>query len=509
MSQNTNGTYQNSNATQPNASQSSWIQFGRGLPGSSPCGPNTTGVRIGCSQDADGIYYSGEVVGGRRVTEDHLEAFRRGFERSVNHSPLLANSAIQASEILAPRRGMLNQDPKVTLASAGKVAAALSANHQNAPDGSICENQMAEFMTMWVDAVTGSILQGSGTRSQTGRTHRLTGNACIGWTLKELADPNFVPPVVGLPVRWRNPNGDEISLTNCSHMSNTHTSDGDQDPTLNNWSADRQLPRQRNDHTGATAGPGVFAGAGTQSLVPVVSPMRYSNLWRTLGPDMNAFEPQPYAVDHFKARTLEYMGHLSPEQRYQTLTGILSSPPSVSDGNTFVPQVGSNSAPFLPHETTQYRYPASHDPWNDPATGAAPVSNIQDQRRSPQTLSSVNTGTPGRLVDPPVSRPGPDYAKQFGPSGMHSGQYSSTFPGHGSTHPSSSKSSKPPAFKQSMRKRPARPAVPFADRRPISHPYTGSSTHLAPSSRAGSDGRASPNRVPRPEDKGKGRKQDD
>lgn len=508
--QNTNTTYQNSNATQPNANQSSWIQFGRGVPGSSLCGPNTIGVRIGCLQEADGLNYIGEVNGGKEVGDGDLEAFRRGFERSVNDSPLLANSAIQASKILAPRRGLLNQDPKVTLASAAKVAAALSENHRNAPVGSICHNQMAEFMTMWVDAATDVTRQGSGTRSQTGRSHRLTAGACTGWTLKELADPNLVLPEVGLPVWWKNPNGDKISLTNRSYLSNTNIANSDQGPTTNTWLPDGQLPSQGSNHTGPTAGPGLFAGAGTPSLVPVVSPMGSSNLGRTLGPDVNAFEPQPNAFDHFSDGTLTYMKHLNPNQRYQSLTGNLLTPTSVSEGNTFVPPFDPDSThkAYLPRQSRLPGPTFSNDPWNQIVPGTAPVSNIQDHRRSTQHFSSVNTGTPVRLVDPPGFRPWPDYVREFGASGAYSDQNPPTSSGHGSTLPSSSKSSKPTASKHSMGKRPVPPPVPLADSRPISHSFTESSTHLAPSSRAESDGRSSPNSgAPRP-GKGKERKRD-
>jgi hypothetical protein len=151
--------------------------------------------------------------------------------------------------------------------------------------GSICQNQMAEFKTMWGNAATGATLQGSGTRSQTGRTHRLTASACAGWTFKELADSSFVLPEVGLPVWWRDSNGDKISLTNRSCPSNTHTSNGDQGSKTNNWSPDGQLPSQSNDHTGVPVGPGVFAGAGTQSLLSqqVILPTGSSNLRQTLG----------------------------------------------------------------------------------------------------------------------------------------------------------------------------------------------------------------------------------
>jgi hypothetical protein len=505
--QNTNATNQNSNATQPNANQSSCIQFGIGESGTAPCGITSVGVRIACSQGGTAIYFSGEVVGGSKVAASDLEAFRQALQEKVNASVVLANSAIQVSATLVPKHGMPNQNGKVTRESAAKVAAALGADHRRAAGGSPRLHRMAEFMTMWGDPARDVTLPGTGKRTQTAKVHRLLPEAYTGWRLEELADPNFVPSEVGLPVMWTNPNGDQLPLTGRPHPSTTQTAKSDRGPTTNSWWPNGESPSQGSDHTGATAGPGVFAGAGTQSLIPVVSPMGYSNLGRTLGPDVNAFEPQPKAFDHFSDGTLTYMKHLNPNQRYQSLTGNLLTPTSVSEGNTFVP-------PFDPDSThkanlpRQSRLPGpkfSNDPWNQIVPGAAPVSNIQDHRRSTQHFSSVNTGTPVRLVDPPAFRPWPDYVREFGASVVHSDQNPPTSSGHGSTLPSSSKSSKPTASKQSTGKRPVRPPVTLADSQSISHPYTGSSTHLAPSSRAVSGRRSSPHWVPRPEDKGKRR----
>jgi hypothetical protein len=164
------------------------------------------------------------------------------------------------------------------------------------------------------------------------------------------------------------------------------------------------------------------------------------------------------------------MNHLVPEQRYRTLTGSLIPPTSVIDGNTLARQVNPNSTPeaSLPGQTTQYGFPVSHDPWNDRVTGPAPVSSIEDQRRSPQTISSVNTGIPSS-----------------GPTG------------------------EPTASKQSMGDRPVRPPVPLFALDPVaSHPYSGATTALAPSDQESSDERHAPNPRSRRPGKGEARKRD-
>jgi hypothetical protein len=252
-------------------------------------------------------------------------------------------------------------------------------------------------MTMYGDSDKDQSLQGSEPRDHAGEIHYLKPSVCTGRTFKELADPNFVLPEVGLPVWWRNPDGNKLLLTNRPYLSNTNTANSDQDSTTNNWSPNGQLHNQRDHHTGAITGPGVFAGAGTQSLVSqqVESSMGSSNLGQTLVPVVYPVELQPNAFDHYQARTLTSLPDPSSRYKYQSPTGTLDLPTSVSDGNTFVPQVGPNSAPFLSHQITHHRSPVSHA-----VTGPVPVSNIEDQRRSPQTFSSVNTRTPVRLDYP-------------------------------------------------------------------------------------------------------------
>jgi len=149
--QNTNAAYQNSNATQPNANQSGCIQFGIGKSGTAPCGIHSVGVRIGCSQGDQAIYYSREVVGGSKVAPGDVEAFRQALQEKVNESRVLANSAVHASKTLTPRHGRPNRNGKVTRETAAKVAAALGEDHRRAADESIGLHRMAEFMTMWGD----------------------------------------------------------------------------------------------------------------------------------------------------------------------------------------------------------------------------------------------------------------------------------------------------------------------------------------------------------------------
>jgi hypothetical protein len=127
--QSSNAIYQKPNATQSNINQSSRIQFDRGVSGSSPCGMNAVGVRIGCSLDPKGIYFSGQVVGGKRVTVFDVEDFHIGFENTVNGTSVLADSAVQAFINLAPSHGVLNQHPQATLDCSAKVAAALRESH--------------------------------------------------------------------------------------------------------------------------------------------------------------------------------------------------------------------------------------------------------------------------------------------------------------------------------------------------------------------------------------------
>ena len=174
--QSSKNTDQNSNATQSFANQSSRIQFDRGASGGAFCGsnPHCIGVRIGCSQEVDGVYFSGQVVDGGRVTNGDMERFRKGFEISVNASPILANSAIKASTKMVLTRDMVDQDPSATLSCAAKVAAALSENHRKAPADSVCQDQAATFKTMYVGcSVRDKILQGGETKNEMGAIHLL------------------------------------------------------------------------------------------------------------------------------------------------------------------------------------------------------------------------------------------------------------------------------------------------------------------------------------------------
>jgi len=375
-SQSTNPTYQIDNAPQPYANQPRRIQFSIGESGSAPCGTTSIGVRIGCSQ-GDKICFSGEVVGGKKVSSDDVEAFRKALEDKVKASSILANSALQASTNLAPRRGMSNQSGKVTLASAAKVAAALGADYGRTAGEFIGSglHHIAEFMTKWGDPAMDETLAGTRTRSQMARSHRLLPDAPLGRNLDELADPNFVPPEVGLPVVWVNPNGDQLPLVGRPHPSTTQTANCDPGPTTYNWSPYGQPPSQRVDRTGATTGTRVFAGAGTQYLMPQGGslPEGSSNLGRYSGLAVDAFKPVSNAFDHFGSGTLTYMDHIAPNQEYRSLTGNLSLATSVSDENTYVPQSNSDSTPaaFIQSQTTQYRSPVSRDPWNN---AAAPMS---------------------------------------------------------------------------------------------------------------------------------------
>jgi hypothetical protein len=504
-SQESNAAYPNSNATQPNVSQSSLIQFGIGEPGSAPCGNTTIGIRIGCSHGDTAIHFSGEVVGGSKVVPGDVDDFRRALQKEVNESSVLANSALRASTILAPKHGMSNKSGQVTLASAAKVAAALGADHRRTAKESIGLHHNAEFMTMWGDAATDVTLAGTRKRSQMARTHRVLPDAPIGRTLDELADPNFVPPEVGLPVMWTNPNGHQISLTKRSYLATRHRGNPDQGLTTSSWSPDGRLPSQPGDGTGATTGTRIFAGAGTRYSIPQggLLPEGSSNLGQDLCSAVNAFGPVPNAVDHFRIGTLTNHFGLSPG--YQSLTSNLSPPAPVSDGNTFVPQVDPNfiSQTFLPIQGSQHNSPVYTRPWGTSATGMPSAADTQDQARSNRPSLSANTGTPFRFVDSGTIVLGAKKAKEIGTSGLQSGQFLSTAP-------SGSKSRKPTTSNRSTASRIARPPVPiFRDSQPTSYPDTESSTHIAPSSRAGPDGRASPNRVLGPEDKGKGRKRYD
>jgi hypothetical protein len=260
-------------------------------------------------------------------------------------------------------------------------------------------------------------------------------------------------------------------------------------------------PSQPGDRTDATAGPGIFAGAGTQSLLSqqVILPTGSSNLGQTLAPTIRPVQPEPNAVDHFRMGTVT--NNFDPNQRYRTLTGNLSPPISESVGNTFVPQVDPNYTPqtLLPSQPSQHSFLVPTDLWNSSVTGVASAADTQDQPRSTRPSLSANTGNPVRPID---SGTGAKNVKEIEHSGLQFHHYHPTVP-------SGSKSRKPTTSNRSTASRTARPPVPmFRDSQPTSYPDTESSTHLAPSSRAGSDGRSSPNSGAPRRGKGKERKRD-
>jgi len=205
--QNTSTTYQRSDATRSNTNHASQIRFDLPKSGTAPCEETTVEARIRCFQRLDGIYFSGEVVAGRRVALSDVQSFCEALEDTVNASTVLADSAIQAST-KPPSQGTSIQD--ATLASAVKVARALGENHNKATNGSFGAHPSAQYVAIGADDALDKILPGTGTRRETAGTHRLQQKAHTDRTFDGLADPTVGPSHVDIPVWWMNPSGVEI-----------------------------------------------------------------------------------------------------------------------------------------------------------------------------------------------------------------------------------------------------------------------------------------------------------